>query len=37
MSTFLSFIKSSEIEEPPIFLNRNVVVGIEKVILNHHF
>ena len=37
MSTFLSFIKSPETEEAPIFLNRNLVVGIEKVILNQHF
>ena len=33
----LSFIKQSDKKEPPIFLNINLVLGIEKVILNQHF
>ena len=36
-STFSRFYKYSEAKEPPIFLNRNLVVGIEKVVLNQHF
>ena len=36
-STFSKFYKYSEAKEPPIFLNRNLVVGIEKVVLYQHF
>ena len=31
------FMKQSDTKEQSIFLNRNLVVGIEKVILNQHF
>ena len=31
------FTKYSKTKEPSIFLNRNLVAGIEKVILNQHF